>query len=48
MVMLCGKQSKKIENKKAAVSLHFAHYNFVRQHKALRMPPGVERPEISR
>jgi IS1 family transposase len=40
--------SKKIENMKAAVSLHFAHYNFVRQHKTLRMTPamaaGVERP----
>ncbi len=39
--------SKKIENMKAAVSLHFAHYNFVRQHKSLRMPPtmaaGVEK-----
>jgi hypothetical protein len=29
--------SKKIENMKAAVSLHCAHYNFARQHKSLRM-----------
>jgi len=39
--------SKKLENMKAAVSLHFANYNFVRQHKTLRMTPamaaGVER-----
>ena len=33
--------SKKIENMKAAVSLHFAHYNFVRQHKTLRMTPAM-------
>jgi IS1 family transposase len=33
--------SKKPENMKAAVSLHFAHYNFVRQHKTLRMTPAV-------
>lgn len=28
--------SKKVENLRAAVSLHFAHYNFVRLHKTLR------------
>jgi hypothetical protein len=33
--------SKKLENMKAAVSLHFAHYNFVRQHKTLRMTPAM-------
>lgn len=33
--------SKKIENMKAAVSLHFAHYNFLRQHKSLRMTPAM-------
>lgn len=33
--------SKKVENMKAAVSLHFAHYNFVRQHKTLRMTPAM-------
>lgn len=27
--------SKKLENLKAAVSLHFAHYNFVRLHSSL-------------
>jgi hypothetical protein len=29
--------SKKVENLRAAVSLHFAHYNFVRQQKSLRI-----------
>ena len=33
--------SKKLENMQAAVSLHFAHYNFVRQHKTLRVTPAV-------
>ena len=39
--------SKKFENFQAAVSLHFAAYNFVRTHSALKMTPamaaGVER-----
>jgi IS1 family transposase len=39
--------SKKVENLRAAVALHFAHYNFVRIHRALRITPamkaGVER-----
>lgn len=26
---------------KAAVSLHCAHYNFVRQHRTLRMTPAM-------
>lgn len=33
--------SKKLENLKAAVSLHFAHYNFVRVHQALRVTPAM-------
>jgi IS1 family transposase len=33
--------SKKIENLKAAVALHFAHYNFVRIHGTLRMTPAM-------
>jgi len=33
--------SKKLENLKAAVSLHFAHYNFVRQHRSLRVTPAI-------
>ena len=28
--------SKKVENQRAAVALHFAHYNFVRLHKTVR------------
>ncbi len=39
--------SKKLENFEAAVSLHFAAYNLVRPHNALKMTPamaaGVER-----
>lgn len=33
--------SKKIENHIAATALHFAHYNFVRQHKTLRTSPAM-------
>jgi len=33
--------SKKIENLQAAVSLHFAHYNFVRVHKTIRVTPAM-------
>jgi IS1 family transposase len=39
--------SKKLENFKAAVALHFAYYNFVKRHNTLRMAPamaaGIER-----
>jgi IS1 family transposase len=31
--------SKKLENLKAAVALHFCHYNFIRIHRSLRMTP---------
>jgi IS1 family transposase len=34
--------SKRIENLRAAVSLHFAHYNFVRVHRTLRVTPAME------
>jgi hypothetical protein len=34
--------SKKVENLLAAVSLHFAHYNFVRVHGSLRVTPAME------
>jgi IS1 family transposase len=34
--------SKKLENLKAAVALHFAHYNFVRIHKTIRMTPAMK------
>jgi IS1 family transposase len=33
--------SKKIENLRAAVALHFAHYNFVRAHKSLSVTPAM-------
>jgi hypothetical protein len=31
--------SKKLDNLKAALSLHFAWYNFCRVHSTLRVPP---------
>jgi len=34
--------SKKLENLKAAVALHFAHYNFVRVHRSLSVTPAME------
>jgi IS1 family transposase len=34
--------SKKLDNLKAAVALHFAHYNFVRIHSSLRVTPAME------
>jgi IS1 family transposase len=33
--------SKKLENHVAATALHFAHYNFVRRHQALRVTPAM-------
>ena len=33
--------SKKLSNLKAAVALHFAHYNFVRMHPSLRVTPAM-------
>ncbi len=40
--------SKKVENLRAAVSLHFAHYNFVRVHRTLRVTPAMEAGVSSR
>ena len=34
--------SKKIENLRAAVSLHFAYYTFARVHRSLRVTPAME------
>ena len=34
--------SKKLDNLKAAVALHFAHYNFVRVHSSLKVTPAME------
>ncbi|MGH7783710.1 MAG: IS1 family transposase, partial [Candidatus Binatia bacterium] len=33
--------SKKVENHRAAVALHFAHYNLVRLHKTIRTTPAM-------
>jgi IS1 family transposase len=33
--------SEKLENLKAAVALHFCHYNFVRIHSTIRMTPAI-------
>ena len=33
--------SKKVENLRAAVALHFAHYTFVRTHRSLRITPAM-------
>ena len=33
--------SEKLENLKAALALHFAHYNFVRIHSTLRTMPAM-------
>lgn len=34
--------SKKVENHMAAIAIHFAHYNFCRVHKTLRVTPAME------
>jgi IS1 family transposase len=34
--------SKKIENLKATLALHFAHYNFMRVHRTLKVTPAME------
>jgi IS1 family transposase len=34
--------SKKLDNLKAAVALHFFHYNFIRIHQTLRVTPAME------
>jgi len=34
--------SKKLENLKASVALHFAHYNFCRIHQTLRVTPAMK------
>jgi len=39
---LTNAYSKKLENLKGAVALYFAHYNFTRVHKTLRVTPAME------
>jgi hypothetical protein len=34
--------SKKLENHAASVAIHFAHYNFCRVHRTLRVTPAME------
>ena len=34
--------SKKLENLKAAVALHFAYYNFCRIHESLKVTPAMQ------
>lgn len=41
MTRLTNAFSKKLRNHKAAVALHFAHYNLVRRHGSLRMTPAM-------
>ena len=38
---LTNAYSKKLENLKGAIALHFAHYNFVRVHQTLRTTPAM-------
>jgi hypothetical protein len=39
---LTNAYSKKLDNLKAAVALHFFHYNFMRIHMTLRVTPAME------
>ncbi len=41
MSRLTNAFSKKLENFKAAVSLHYAYYNFVKMHKSIRCTPAM-------
>jgi hypothetical protein len=34
--------SRKLENLKAAIALHFAYYNFCRVHSSLHVTPAME------
>jgi len=42
LTRLTNAYSKKLANLKAAVALHFAHYNFCRVHSSLRVTPAME------
>ena len=41
MTRLTNGFSKKLENLRAAVALHYAHYNFVRVHSTIKTTPAV-------
>jgi len=40
--------SKKLENHRLAIALHFVHYNFVRPHQTLRITPAMEAGLVNR
>ena len=42
MTRLTNAFSKKWENLRAAIALHFAYYNFCRVHSSLRVTPAME------
>jgi IS1 family transposase len=42
MTRLTNGFSKKLENHRAAIALHFAYYNFCRIHGSLRVTPAME------
>jgi hypothetical protein len=42
MTRLTNAFSKKLENHKAAMALHFANYNLCRVHRSLRVTPAME------
>jgi len=42
LTRLTNGYSKKLENLKAAIALHFGYYNFCRVHSTLRVSPAVE------
>ncbi len=41
LTRLSNGYSRKLENLKAAMALHFASYNFCRVHKTLKMTPAM-------
>jgi len=41
-IRLTNAFSKKLENHKAAIALHFYHYNFMRIHQSLRVTPAMQ------
>jgi hypothetical protein len=41
MTRLTNAFSKKIENHRHAMALHFLYYNFVRVHQTLKMSPAM-------
>jgi hypothetical protein len=42
LTRLTNAYSKKLSHLKAAIALHFAHYNMVRVHSSLRVTPAME------